>query len=143
MRLMCGRMAKNRSSSLGAGPSNRQLRVGELIRRALSEILQRGEVHDPDLQRLSITVGEVRVTPDLRQGTVFVLPLGGQKRDETLDALQRNKGEIRRLVTKAIAMKHSPELKFLLDDTYDRMDEARRLLSQDQVKRDLDQSDDA
>lgn len=143
MRLMCGRMAKNRSSSLGAGPSNRQLRVGELIRRALSEILQRGEVHDPDLQRLSITVGEVRVTPDLRQGTVFVLPLGGQKRDETLDALQRNKGEIRRLVTKAIAMKHSPELKFLLDDTYDRMDETRRLLSQDQVKRDLDQSDDA
>lgn len=143
MRLMCGRMAKNRSSSLGAGPSNRQLRVGELIRRALSEILQRGEVHDPDLQRLSITVGEVRVTPDLRQGTVFVLPLGGQMRDETLDALQRNKGEIRRLVTKAIAMKHSPELKFLLDDTYDRMDETRRLLSQDQVKRDLDQSDDA
>lgn len=133
-------MAKNSSHS--AGPSQRQLRVGELIRRCLSEVLQRGEVHDPDLARMSITVGEVRVSPDLRIATAFVLPLGGQGKDEALLALRKNKGELRHLITKNLTLKFSPELKFLLDDTFDQIDETRRLLAQDNVKRDLDRDDD-
>ena len=126
-----GRMSAN-------GPGQRQLRVGELIRRTLSEILQRGEVHDPDLQRLSITVGEVRVTPDLRIATCYVLPLGGGQRDEMLEALERNKGEIRHLVTHGMTIKFAPELRFEIDDTFDRMDRTRELLADDHVRQDLD-----
>ena len=69
------------------GPSQRQLRVGELIRRTLSEVLAQGDLHDPDLEGTSITVGEVRASPDLKQATAYVLPLGGARRDETLAAL--------------------------------------------------------
>ena len=131
-------MAKH-SHTHGAGPSQRQLRVGELIRRRLSEVLARGEVHDPDLGRMSITVGEVRTSPDLRVATAFVLPLGGHGRDEALDALRRNRAELRRAVNKGLALKFSPELRFVIDESFDRMDETRRLLGQDDVRRDLDQ----
>lgn len=134
-------MAKNSYSS-GSGPSQRQLRVGELIRRGLSELLQRGEVHDPDLNRLSITVGEVRTSPDLRVATVYVLPLGGEGKDEVVSLLARNKGELRRLVTKKLALKHSPDLRFRLDDTFDKMDETRRLFEQDKVRRDIEAAED-
>jgi len=132
-----GDMAKN--SHLSArGPSQRQLRVGELIRRTLSEILIRGEIHDPDLNRMSITVSEVRATPDLRIATAFVLPLGGQGKEEALDALRRNRYEIRRAVTKALTLKVSPEIRFVIDETFDRMDETRRLLNQETVRRDVE-----
>lgn len=134
-------MAKNSYSS-GSGPSQRQLRVGELIRRGLSELLQRGEIHDPDLNRLSITVGEVRTSPDLRVATVYVLPLGGKGKDEVVSLLARNKGELRRLVTKKLALKHSPDLRFRLDDTFDKMDETRRLFEQDTVRRDIEATED-
>lgn len=120
------------------GPSQRQLRVAELIRRALSEVLARGEVHDPDLDRLSITVGEVRVSRDLKIATAYVLPLGGQGKDEVIKLLARNKGELRRLITKKLALKHSPDLRFQPDETFDRIDETRRILAQDAVRRDLD-----
>ncbi len=121
----------------GAGPSQRQLRVGELIRRTLSDVLNRGDVHDPDLNRMSITVGEVRTSPDLKVATAFVLPLGGQGRDEALDALRRNRSELRRAVSKGLTLKFSPELRFVIDESFDRMDETRRLLGQDDVRRDL------
>lgn len=134
-------MAKNTSRS-GAQPSQRQLRVGELIRRSLSDVLMKGDVHDPDLNRISITVTEVRVTPDLRIATTFVLPLGGDGKDEMLEALRRNKGELRHLVSKKMTIKHAPELKFVIDDTYDRMDETRRLLNLDNVRRDIEKPDD-
>ena len=126
----------------GGAPSQRQLRVGELIRRTLSDVLNRGEIHDPDLNRLSITVGEVRTSPDLRVATAFVLPLGGGHRDEALHALRRNKGELRRAVSKALTLKFSPELRFAIDETFDRMDETRRLLNQEEERRDLDDGDD-
>ena len=135
-------MAKN-SKNAGAGPSQRQLRVGELIRRTLSEILNRGEIHDPDLNRMSITVSEVRVTPDLRIATAFVLPLGGKDKEEAIAALARNKGEIRHVITKQMSVKHSPDIRFLLDDTFDRMDETNRLFAQEDVRRDLAADDDA
>ncbi len=127
-----------RQTSQGKGPSQRQLRVGELIRRTLAGVLARGDVHDPDLNRMSITVGEVCTSPDLRVATAFVLPLGGQGRDEALAALRRNGKELRRAVSKELTLKFSPELRFALDETFDQMDETNRLLRQDTVRRDVE-----
>ena len=126
-------------STSPTGPGQRQLRVGELIRRTLSEVLMRGDIHDPDLNRLSITVGEVCVTTDLRVATIYVLPLGGHGKDEVIKLLARNKGELRRIIGKKVALKFTPELRFQLDETFDRMDETRRLFAQDEVRRDLDE----
>ncbi|WP_116598298.1 30S ribosome-binding factor RbfA [Primorskyibacter marinus] len=130
-------MAKNRFSE-GAGPSQRQLRVGELIRRTLSDVLARGDIHDPDLNRMSITVGEVRTSPDLKVATAYVLPLGGKGQDVVLDLLKRNQGELRRAVSKKLTLKYAPELRFRLDETFDRMDDTRRLFAQDDVRRDVE-----
>lgn len=130
-------MAKRRFDDTG-GPTQRSLRVGELIRRALSDILLRGDVHDDDLAGVSVTVSEVRCSPDLRHATAFVLPLGGKGTDTVLAALARNQRELRRLVTKAISVKYSPDLRFEADRSFDQMDETRRLLASDPVRRDLD-----
>lgn len=132
-----GAMAKNKFHD-GPGPSQRQLRVGELIRRALSEVLARGDIHDPDLARMSITVGEVRTSPDLKIATAYVLPLGGQGQDEVVSLLARNKGELRRVIGKKLGLKYAPDLRFRVDETFDKMDETRRLLNQDHVRQDLD-----
>lgn len=132
-----GGMAKNRNSE-GRGPSQRQLRVGELIRRKLSEMLQRGDVHDPDLARMSITVGEVRCSPDLRVATAYVLPLGGGQQEECLLALRKNRHEIRREVSKGLTIKFAPEIRFEIDDTFDRMDATRAMLNDAHVRQDLD-----
>jgi ribosome-binding factor A len=122
---------------MGSGPSHRQLRVGETIRRALADILTRGVLHEPDLDGVPITVGEVRCSPDLKIATAFVLPLGGRDAERVLKALNRAKGELRRQVTRAVSLKFSPELRFKLDDTFDRMDETRRMLGDTRVQRDL------
>ncbi|WP_420012381.1 30S ribosome-binding factor RbfA [Tateyamaria sp.] len=129
-------MAKNKFHD-GPGPAQRQLRVGELIRRTLSEVLARGDVHDPELNRMSITVGEVRTSPDLKIATAFVLPLGGQGQEDVVKLLARNKGELRRAVSKKLALKFAPDLRFQLDETFDRMDETRRMLAQDVVVEDV------
>ncbi|PRY91811.1 ribosome-binding factor A [Donghicola tyrosinivorans] len=133
-------MAKNKFSE-GPGPSQRQLRVGELIRRTLSEVLQRGDIHDPDLNRLSISVGEVRTSPDLKIATAYIMPLGGQGRDQAVDLLARNKNELRRMIGKVTNLKYTPDLRFRLDETFDQLDETRRLFDQDDVRRDLDADD--
>ena len=130
-------MAKNKFHD-GPGPSQRQLRVGELIRRSLSEVLARGDVHDPDLNRMSITVGEVRTSPDLKIATAYVLPLGGKGQEDLLKLLARNKWELRTLAGKKLGMKYTPDLRFQLDLTYDQMDATRRMLEQDAVRRDLE-----
>ena len=130
-------MAKNPHSS-GRGPSQRQLRVGELIRRTLSDILIRGDIHDPDLNRMSITVGEVRTSPDLRVATAYILPLGGDGKKEALSTLRRNRYVLRHAVSKAMRLKFSPEIRYELDETFDRMDATRQLLARDDVRRDLD-----
>ena len=127
------------------GPSQRQLRVGELIRRALAEIIARGDLHDPELAHVPITVGEVRITPDLSVATVFVLPLGGQNTKEVIAALARNQGELRHQLSKLVIMKFVPSLRFLPDTTFDQMDATRRLLDDERVRRDVaapDTSDD-
>lgn len=119
------------------GPSQRQLRVAELIRRTLSDVLIHGHIHDPDLGRMSITVGEVRITPDLRIATAYVLPLGGHDRRAAIEALARNKGELRRAIGRATQLKHTPDLRFMIDESFDQMDEARRLFARGDVRRDL------
>lgn len=130
-------MGKNKFHD-GPGPSQRQLRVGELVRRTLAEVLARGDIHDPELNALSITVGEVRTSPDLKIATAYVLPLGGKRQDEVVSLLARNKSELRRIVGKKLALKFSPDLRFRLDETFDRMDDTRRMFAQDDVRRDVD-----
>lgn len=133
-------MASNRFSQ-GHGPSQRQLRVGELIRRTLSDVLLRGDVHDPDLNRHSITVGEVRTSPDLKVATAYVLPLGGHDAEEALAALRRNTAELRHLVARGMTLKYAPQLRFVLDETFDRMDDTRRMLAEARVRRDVEHDD--
>ena len=129
-------MAKNKFND-NSGPSQRQLRVGELIRRALSEILMQGIIHDPDLNRISVTVSEVSASPDLKIATAYVCPLGGEGGEDLIALLAKNKSEIRRSISKKLTLKYTPDLRFRLDETFDRMDETRRLFGQENIKRDL------
>ena len=129
-------MAKNKFND-GPGPSQRQLRVGELIRRALSEILMQGIVHDPDLNRISVTVSEVTASPDLKIATAYVCPLGGQGGEDLIALLAKNKSEIRRSISKKLTLKYTPDLRFRIDETFDRIDETRRLFNEENIKRDL------
>lgn len=128
----------NKRFSSGNGPSQRQLRVGELIRRTLSDVLNRAEIHDPDLNRMSITVGEVSCSPDLKVATVYVMPLmGSVSVDEAIAALARNKHELRRRLSSEMTLKYAPDLRFRPDETFDRLDETRRLFSDEKVQRDI------
>ena len=130
-------MAKN-SVHYGTGPSQRQLRVGELIRRTLSDVLMRGAIRDPDLNRISITVGQVVASPDLKIATAYVSALGGEKNDNIIKLLSQNKSGIRRAISKQMTLKYTPDLRFRLDETFDRMDDTRRLFADEKVKRDLE-----
>ncbi|WP_071797800.1 30S ribosome-binding factor RbfA [Natronohydrobacter thiooxidans] len=127
----------NRRFDNTQGPSQRQLRVGELIRRELADVLARGDVHDAELSRVPITVSEVRTSPDLKIATAYVMPLGGQGQKEALTALRRNKAELRHLISRGLTLKYAPDLRFQLDETFDRMDETRRLFQDERVQRDL------
>lgn len=120
------------------GPSQRQLRVGETIRRALSEILARGDLMEPELAGVSLTVGEVRVSPDLRVATVNVSALGGRGGDGYLAALDRSRGELRREVARAVRLKFAPDLRFRQDDSFERLDAARALFDDPKIRQDLD-----
>lgn len=113
------------------------MRVGELIRRTLAQVLAQGDIHDPELNRLSITVGEVRTSPDLKIATAYVLPLGGIGRDDVVELLARNKHELRRMIGKKVGLKYTPDLRFRLDETFDKMDETRAMFSRDDVRRDI------
>ncbi|MDD2869421.1 MAG: 30S ribosome-binding factor RbfA [Neomegalonema sp.] len=121
-----------------AGPSQRQLRVGEIVRRALADVFARGDLHDPDLTRRNITFTEVRPSPDLKNATVFVAPLGGKDEEGALKALRRNSGEIRRALARNVQLKYAPDVKFVIDKTFDRMQEADRLFQNERVRRDVE-----
>lgn len=129
-------MAKKRFDT-GKGPSQRQLKVGELIRRTISDALLRGDLHDPDLARMYVSINEVRVTADLRIATVFALPLGGKDAEEAVKALSNHKHELRQLIAKTTGLKFTPDLRFKVDDTFDQMDETRRLFDNEVVQRDI------
>lgn len=136
-------MANTRTYS-AKGPSQRMLRVGEMIRRTLSDILMRGAVHDPALNAMSITVGEVAVSPDLRVATIYVMPLsGGATPAQAIAALARHGGILRKMVADGMTLRYAPELRFRADETFDRLDEARRLFSDPVVQRDIAAKDEA
>ena len=130
-------------SHAGDGPSQRQLRVGELIRRTMSDVLNRGDIHDPDLNRMSITVGEVRLSTDLKVATAYVMPLmGSVPVADAIAALARNKAELRHRIGAGLTLKYTPDLRFRPDETYDRLDETRRMFADPAVQRDLAADDD-
>lgn len=133
-------MAKQSYES-DAGPGQRQLRVGEVVRRALSDALMRGETHEAELDGASITVSEVRMSNDLKIATAYVMPLGGANGPEVIKALARARYELRRYLGKSTQLKFTPDLRFRLDETFDAFDETRRLLGDDRVKRDIERSD--
>lgn len=122
----------------GAGPSQRQLRVGETIRRVLAETLARGDLHEPELARMVITVTEVRTSPDLKIATAYISPLGGGDGEGAVKALARAAGELRCAVGKHLRLKYTPTLRFRLDDSFDKADATRALLSDPRVRRDVE-----
>ncbi len=124
--------------------SQRQLRVGELVRHAIADILIRGGTYDPDLDRLPITVPEVRMSPDLKIATVFVMPLGGANRDVVVKALARQAKPLRALLAREIRqMKFMPELRFRLDTRFDDDDKMRAAMADPVVAQDLAAEPDA
>ncbi len=126
-----------------AGPSQRQLRVGELVRAAISNVLQRGEVSDPDLDREVIVISEVRMSPDLKIATAYVTPLGRPEHDTVVAALNRNAKFIRKCVTPALRqMKYMPEIRFRDDTSFENFRKIDELLHSPEVMRDLDHDDD-
>ncbi len=125
------------SSRSGRQPSQRQLRVGELLRHALSDMITRGEISDPGLDGAVITVLEVSVSPDLKQATAYVMPLGGVRQTEIVEALQRSRKQIRGFLSRAVSLKHTPELRFELDTSFDRSASIDRLLDDPRVAQDL------
>jgi len=131
-------MSRDHHRDSATGPSQRQLRAGEVIRHAIAEILSRGEVHDPVLQGHMITVPEVRMTPDLRLATIYVMPLGGQDKQPVLDALEHNKRYLRGEIARRVNLKFAPDIRFRLDDRFDEAERIEKLLRSPQVKRDLE-----
>lgn len=126
-------MSKSQHSG---GPSLRLLRVGENVRHAISAILARGDVQDPDLEGKSVTVSEVRVSPDLRNATVFVMPLGGDPDAKITKALNKNSAFLRGEMSKVVHMKYMPRLKFKLDESFDEATHIDTLLRDPRVTRD-------
>jgi ribosome-binding factor A len=116
------------SKSRRSGPSQRQLRVGELVRQALSELLQRGELRHPALSTTSITVSEVRMSTDLRHAVAFVMPLGGENADAVLQGLAECAPFIRGQIARRVALKFAPDLKFEFDHSFDEAERIERLL---------------
>lgn len=129
---------KKKSTSSSAAPSQRMLRVAELIRHRLAEMLTRSEIHDDVLSKHVITVPEVRLSPDLKLATVYIMPLGGDDTKVVLEALNRNKRYIRGEIAHAVNLKFAPDLRFLRDETFDEAERINKLLASPAVKRDLD-----
>jgi ribosome-binding factor A len=118
------------------GPTNRQLRVGELVRRCIADILSKNELYEDSLSNVPITVSEVRCSSDLKLATVFVLPLGGQNAKEVVLGLARQKNAIKKILAKTLNLKFVPDLRFLEDLTFDQMDQTSKLLKNPTVQRD-------
>ncbi|HEY5081333.1 MAG TPA: 30S ribosome-binding factor RbfA [Bauldia sp.] len=125
----------------GRAPSQRQLRVGEVIRHALAEILQRGDVHDPVFEGSVITVPEVRMAPDLKCATVFVMPLGGKGNEAVLEAFDRNKKYLRGEVARRVNLRAAPDLRFRIDTSFEQGARVDAMLRSPEVTRDLGAAD--
>ena len=126
-------------SSKSKPPSQRQLKVGEMIRHALAEIFHRGGIVDDVLSRHSLTVPEVRMSPDLKLATVYVLPLGGGEAAEAVAHLEKHKRFLRGLLAKKVSMKFMPDLRFKIDTSFQASSRIDALLASPEVSRDLDE----
>ncbi len=131
-------MPRGPHRAAGSAPSQRVLRAGELIRHAVSEILSRAEVHDPVIETHLITVPEVRLSPDLRLATIYVMPLGGHDAKEVVAALERNKRYLRGEIARRVNMKFAPDIRFRIDERFDEAERIEKLLRSPAVQRDLD-----
>ena len=125
------------SMSAPSAKSHRLLRVGELLRHALAEILTRGDIRDPAISEASLTVTEVRVSPDLHNATVYVMPLGGVHEAEVLAGLARSAGYLRGQVSRVVTLRYVPKFAFEIDKTFDEADRIEKLLRDPKVARDL------
>lgn len=130
-------MTKKKSGG-SAAPSQRMLRVGEMIRHKISEMLTRGEVHDDVLAAHVVTVPEVRMSPDLKLATVYVMALGDKDTDKVIAALDRNKRYLRGEIAHAVNLKFAPDLRFRRDETFDESSRIDALLNSPRVRQDLD-----
>ncbi|MDB4219108.1 30S ribosome-binding factor RbfA [Emcibacteraceae bacterium] len=133
-------MSKSKFENDG-GPSQRVLRVGENIRHALSDIFLRGEIRDPTLEGVSVTVTEVRCSPDLRNATIFVMPLAGKNEKKVVEGLNENVKFIRGQLSKMVRMKYLPNLKFISDHSFGTVDHMEDLLNSAHVIQDLKKDD--
>lgn len=122
----------------GKPPTQRQLRVGEEIRHVLSGIFMRGECYDPDINRTPITVSEVRISPDLKNATAYIMPLGGQNKDPVMAALERTAPALRILVSKQMKLRYAPRISFRLDNSFEEAHRIEVLLKKPEVARDLE-----
>ena len=132
-------MKRDRKTS---GPNQRMLRVGELVRHALAGLFTRGEIDDPLLEGAVVTVPEVRMSPDLKLANAYVMPLGGERAEEIVEALNRHRKYIRGSIAPELDLKFAPEVKFFVDNTFDEFGRIDALLRTDRVQRDLQEGDD-
>jgi ribosome-binding factor A len=130
-------MRRHQQRDQSQGGSQRQLRVGELIRHELADMLTRGEIHDPVLEKHLITVPEVRMSPDLRLATIYVMPLGGRDGEEVLGAFDRNKRYVRGEIARRVNLRFAPEIRFRIDERFDEAERIEKLLRAPVVQRDL------
>jgi ribosome-binding factor A len=134
-------MPPHHASRRSQGPSQRQLRVGETLRHALSQILSRGDIRDPELAGVSVTVTQVRPSGDLRHATAYVEPLGGANANAVVEALNRHKSFLRGELGRLIALKFTPELRFVEDTSFAEAQKIETLLKSERVRRDIDKDD--
>ena len=131
-------MARHSDNAQRKGPSQRQLRVGETIRHALAELLVRGEIHDDTIASHVITVTEVRMSPDLKMATAYIMPLGGADLKPVLAALEKNRKFIRSEVAHAVNLKFAPDIRFREDETFEQAMRIERLLHSPKVRQDIE-----
>ena len=129
-------MVRKSTHSGAKAPSQRMLRVGELIRHRIAELLSRGEIHDDVLASHVITIPEVRLSPDLKLATVYVMPLGGKNVKPVIEALTRNKKVLRAAVAQALNLRYAPDLRFKEDETFEEATRIDRLLDSEKVRQD-------
>jgi len=132
----------HQKASSAPGGSQRQLRVAETVRHAVAEILSHGSAHDPDLEGHIITVPEVRMSPDLKLATIYVMPLGGRDTETVVAALERNKKSLRGEIARRVNLKFAPDIRFRVDERFDEAERIEKLLRTPAVQRDLNSDSD-
>ena len=133
----CREEPMSRQRHANTGPTQRQLRVGEMLRHALADVLRRDEIRDPELSGVSVTITQVKPSPDMRHATVFCEPLGGKNAKGVIAALNKHKGFLRGEMGRLIALKFTPELRFIEDESFAEAQKIETLLKSPAVQRDL------